>query len=101
MIVRFLEPAEADLNDAVAFYNIQRYGLGFEFAQEVSDTIDRIIEHPEAWTTVSFSSRTRRCMTQRFPYNIVYQIRGETLLVIAVMHQRRKPKIWKPRIPKR
>jgi hypothetical protein len=73
MIVKFLEPAENELNDAVAFYNIQRYGLGFEFAQEVNNTIDRIIKHPEAWTTVSFSSRTRRCLTQRFPYNIVYQ----------------------------
>ncbi len=101
MIVKFLETAENELNDAVAFYNIQRYGLGFEFAKDVNNTIDRIIEHPEAWTTVSFSSRTRRCLTQRFPYNIVYQVSGDTLLIIAVMHQRRKPRTWNSRIPKR
>jgi hypothetical protein len=39
MIVKFLEPAENELNDAVAFYNIQRYGLSFEFAQEVNNTL--------------------------------------------------------------
>ncbi len=98
MKVDFLEPAEIEFNDAIAYYNIQRNGLGFEFAKEVSHTINRIIEHPEAWTTVSFSTRTRQCITDRFPYSIVYQVRGETLLIVAVMHHRRNPKTWRSRI---
>lgn len=101
MQIEFLEPAEAEFNEAVAYYNIQRPGLGEELAEEVGNTINRIIAHPEAWTTVSFSTRTRRCLTHRFPYAIVYQIREGILFVIAVMHLRRRPKTWETRFSKR
>jgi hypothetical protein len=48
MQIEFLEPAEAEFNEAIAYYNIQRPGLGDELAEEVENTINRIIEHPEA-----------------------------------------------------
>ena len=53
--------------DAIGFYNIQRQGLGLEFAKEVEDTIERIKQNPEAWTTISMSKQARRCLTNRFP----------------------------------
>lgn len=99
MIIQFLEPAEAEFTEAVNFYNTQAEGLGFEFADEIQATIERIIEFPEAWSLVS--QRTRRCRTKRFPYGIIYQVRGNTLLIIAVMHLHREPQSWKTRIPKR
>jgi hypothetical protein len=40
MNIRFLEPAAAELYEAIVYYNIQRNGLGLEFAKEVEDTID-------------------------------------------------------------
>lgn len=98
MRIEFLEPAESEFYEAIAYYNIQKPGLGNEFAQEVEATIKRIIEHQEAWTTVSFSTRTRRCLTQRFPYAIVYQIRENCLLIAAVMHLRRRPQTWQERV---
>lgn len=65
MNVEFLEPAEAEFNDAIAFYNLQREGLGFEFEGEVKNTIEKIVRSPEVWTPLS--KRTRRCQTKRFP----------------------------------
>jgi hypothetical protein len=44
-----LSAAEAELLDAVAFYNEQSEGLGFEFAAEVHRTIQRIIRYPAAF----------------------------------------------------
>ena len=38
MKVKFLAPAEKELIDAVAYYNSQSEGLGFEFAAEVKRT---------------------------------------------------------------
>jgi hypothetical protein len=99
MNVQFLEPAWSELIEAVEFYNGQKEGLGFEFSDEIRTTIERIIQYPDAWTLIS--KRTRRCRTSRFLYGIIYQVRGETLLIIAVMHLHRDPQSWKSRIPKR
>ncbi len=100
MNVEFLEPAAQELYEAIAFYNIQQRGLGQEFAKEVQDTIERIKQNPEAWTTISSSRRARRCLTNRFPFGIIYQIRHDSILIIAVWHQRRRPQTWQERISK-
>ncbi len=98
MNIKFLAAAEAEFLDAIAYYNMQSEGLGYEFAAEVKRTIERIIQYPEAW--FQLSKRTRRCRTNRFPYGVIYQIRSETLLIVAVMHLSRNPQAWKGRVKK-
>ena len=96
MIIEFLEPALWEYIEAIEYYAARGEGLELDFSEEVQRTIRRIIEYPEAWSLVS--KRTRRCRTKRFPYGIIYQIRGDMLLVIAVMHLHREPQSWKTRI---
>jgi plasmid stabilization system protein ParE len=96
MKVDFLDPAKEELAEAVAFYNRESEGLGFEFAAEVKRTIERIVQFPEAWAPLS--KRTRRCRTNRFPYGVVYQVREQFILIVAVMHLRRHPDSWKSRL---
>lgn len=98
MRVEFLFVAEVEFTEAVRHYNEQSEGLGFEFAAEVGRTLERIIQYPSAWTPLS--KRTRRCRTNRFPYGVIYQIRNEVILVIAVMHLHRDPVTWMSRIDK-
>ena len=92
----FLEPAQIEFDEAINFYNQQREGLGHEFAAEVLNTINRILRYPEAWNKLS--KRTRRCRTKRFPYGVIYQIRGDRVLIVAVAHLRRKPRYWRNRL---
>jgi plasmid stabilization system protein ParE len=96
MRVEFLPPAASEFIEAVAYYNAQKEDLGSEFAVEVRRTIERILQYPEAWTLLS--QRTRRCQTNRFPYGIIYQHRGDLLLVVAVMHLHRQPASWQARL---
>jgi len=96
MKIEFLAPAEIELIDATSYYNMQSEGLGFEFAAEVKRTIERIIHYPEAWSKLS--KQTRRCRTNRFPYGVIYQVRRETILIVAVMHLSRDPQMWKSRL---
>lgn len=96
MNVEFLEIAEVELREAVLCYNRESEGLGFEFAVEVRRTIERIVQYPDAWHPLS--ERTRRCRTNRFPHGIIYQNRGETILIVAVMHLRRAPDSWRARL---
>ena len=95
MAVDFLSVAEDELVEAVSYYSQQSDGLGFDFAAEVRQTIDRIVEYPLAWPMLS--RRTRRCRMRRFPHGIVCQQRGELILIVAIMHLRRHPDSWKDR----
>ncbi|MCP5048484.1 MAG: type II toxin-antitoxin system RelE/ParE family toxin [bacterium] len=96
MTTKVLSEAEDELIEVINYYNEQKERLGFEFAKEVKNTIQRIIQHPEVCTELS--QRTRRCRTKRFPYGVVYQIRDDTILIIAIMHLRREPNYWKSRL---
>jgi plasmid stabilization system protein ParE len=96
MRVRFLAAATKEFSDAVSYYDSQKEGLGDEFADEVWRTISRIVSHPLAWQPLS--ARTRRCLTRRFPYGVIYQARSDSILIIAVMHLRRHPESWRGRV---
>ena len=92
MVARFLEPAQAELAEAIAYYDSQEPGLGSRFAEEIKRAIGRVLQYPEAWSPLS--KRTRRCLVNKFPYGIIYQMRGDVLLIIAVMHLHREPRTW-------
>jgi hypothetical protein len=96
MNIRVLSCAEQELVDAVDFYNQQCSGLGYEFAAEMKNTLNRIVSFPDAWPLLS--KRTRRCMTNRFPYGVIYQIRTDHILITAIMHLKRDPKKWQERL---
>jgi plasmid stabilization system protein ParE len=91
----FHPEARVELNDSVDYYEDRQLGLGFEFLQEVNRTIQRIIEFPEAWTLVS--KNARRCLMDRFPFAVIYQIRKNEIFIVAVTHLARKPGYWKSR----
>jgi toxin ParE2 len=93
--IRFLTEAEAELDDAVAYYETQLAGLGAEFAVEIRAGLARIEEFPEAWQ--SLSRRIRRYRLNRFPYGILYAAVGDDIVVVAVMHLHRKPDYWETR----
>jgi plasmid stabilization system protein ParE len=37
---------------------------------------------------------TRKLRLDKFPYSLVYRIDGDTVQVLAFMHQRRRPEYW-------
>ena len=96
MRIRFLEIARIELDEAIEYYNYEAPGLGEAFLSEVLDALDRIGKYPKAWQLCS--KRTRRCQTRRFPYGIMYQIRKDEILVVAIANLHRKPGYWKDRI---
>lgn len=92
----FHPSAKRELMDAIEYYEQCQSGLGLEFAREIYSTIQRIIHFPEAWSKLS--KNTRRCLTNRFPYGVIYQITEEEILIIAIMQLNRRPDYWKERI---
>ena len=92
----FHPSAKIELQKAINYYEECQPGLGLEFAREVYSTIQRIIHFPEAWSKLS--KNTRRCLTNRFPYGVIYQITEDEIFIIAVMQLNREPDYWKKRI---
>ena|SRR4030067_2561900 len=92
----FHPDAKEELDGAVDYYEQCQPGLGLEFAEEVYASIARIIQYPDAWSILSKNSR--RCLVNRFPYGVIYQIKSRTLRIIAVAHLHRRPGYWKERI---
>ena len=97
MNVSFLDAARRELKEAVAYYNNEQPGLGAEFSAEIKQTISRIRKNPEAWQ--SLSKHTRRCISHRFSYAVIYQILNGDVLIVAVMHLHRDPHSWRGRAP--
>lgn len=92
----FHEHAETEFDRVAEYYEDCRRGLGIEFAREVNAAIARIIQHPEAWS--SMSRNIRRCLVNRFPFGILYQIKSDYILIIAVADLRRRPGYWLNRV---
>ncbi len=95
MKFKFHPEAEIEFNNAIDYYEGTKNSLGLEFALEVYETIHRIIEFPKAWQKMTL--QTRRCLTNRFPFGIIYYIKNDILIIVAVMHLNKEPSYWKNR----
>ena len=96
MTLRYLSVALRELEEAIQFYEDVDPGLGLRFYSEVRNAIERIKRFPEAWQSIS--KRTRQCRTKVFPFGIIYSIRGDEIVVVAVAHLKRRPGYWKDRV---
>jgi plasmid stabilization system protein ParE len=88
--------AAADIEDAYQWYEEQRVGLGAEFLVALRATMDIVLVHPEAFPVLHRDTR-RVLLRNRFPYGLFYRIHDETVVVVACMHAKRRPRRWKSR----
>ena len=89
------DDAARDIEEAAQWYETQRQGLGHSFLDEVRAAIDLIVERPERFPVVT--RNTRRALIRRFPYGVFYRIEPDALVVVALFHASRSPRIWKRR----
>ncbi|MEZ0271994.1 MAG: type II toxin-antitoxin system RelE/ParE family toxin [Methylophilaceae bacterium] len=96
MKVRFLLPAQYELDEAIEYYNSEVPELGNAFLLETLAVIERICQYPEGWHPLS--PNTRRCRLRRFPYGVVYAMLDGEIVILAVAHLHRKPDYWRERL---
>jgi len=90
-----LPQAELDVSDAAAWYEQRRTGLGDEFLDELDSVLRRVIKDPFQFPKIK--NQIRRALLRRFPYSVYFDVTGETLELIAVLHLRRDPPTWEKR----
>ena len=82
--------------EAAEYYERQAQGLGRGFLAEVQRTVASIAENPRIGRVVRRPIRRR--LLRRFPFGILYRIDPQEIVIIAVMHLRRRPGYWADRV---
>jgi plasmid stabilization system protein ParE len=95
MNIEFHPEAAEEFEAAVDWYEERKTGLGLDFAAEIHAALHRAAAMPEAWTRLP--GNVRRVLVNRFPYGVLYEPGKTSLVVLAVMHLRRKPGYWTTR----
>ncbi len=82
------------------FYEDRQEGLGRDYFERVCETVESIAHDPRRYPVYEGkrSSRAfRRAAVDRFPYIVVYQIRTDETLIVAVAHSSQQPGYWEGR----
>ena len=95
--VEFGAAAEAEFDEAFAWYEKQSQGLGSELARAMRVAEAMLIRDPERFPVLYVSSsnrRVHRVLRRRFPYSMHYLINDRSVMVLAFMQASRDPMRW-------
>jgi toxin ParE1/3/4 len=81
--------AEAELAEAAAWYELRRQGLGDEFLEAFRTQMKTVCEAPTRWPI--YVRNIRKYSLQRFPFIAYYDIRGDRVRILRVVHAKRNP----------
>jgi len=90
------EDASAEYIESYVWYHERGSHIAEAFEREVEHALAALQEFPDRWP--SYVGRWRRILLRRFPFGVVYGVMNNRVVVVAIMHTRRKPGYWKNRI---
>ena len=82
--------ARNEYDEAVAWYEGERAGLGLDFQSAVDSALALITERPALFRRVR--GPVRRAVLKRFPYTIHFLDESDRIVVLAVYHSARDPR---------
>ena len=87
--------AEAELDEAVGYYEAIQPGKGLELAGQIQAAIERIREYPEFAPITRGTVRSMLVQpSTRWSYTLHYRVKPTGLRILAVAHQKRQPFYW-------
>jgi toxin ParE1/3/4 len=85
-----------EIKSAYEWYERQARGLGEDYLSELESAYEAIIELPDTWPR--FHKEFRRFLLSKFPFSIIYCSNRNSIYVVAVMHNHRRPGYWGGRV---
>ncbi len=89
------EVAEIESKEAARYYESKVDGLGFAFLDEVERVVNLIRDNPESAPRIY--KVVRRKILRGFPYSIMYSIVDDSIRILAIANQKRRPFYWRDR----
>jgi plasmid stabilization system protein ParE len=93
--VVFRRAAQAEYTNAARWYEGRAPGVGYRFVARVEEALSLITEAPQRPAPIF--ANVRRARTRDFPFFVYYLIENSRIVVLAVLHTRRDPAIWRHR----
>ena len=91
--------AERELDEAVVVLEGTRPDRGMEFLEALESTLLMICQYPDIGKKVG--RHLRLWAMPDWPYQIVYSLEGDVIMVWVLAHEKRKPGYWRKRVPRR
>lgn len=85
-----------DIKGSYLWYEDKLQGLGDRFLTELEDGYTSIQNFPDTWA--NFQYEFKRYILNKFPFSILYKVTKEKIVVVAIMHNSRKPNYWIDRL---
>lgn len=85
-----------EVKSSYLWYEKQANGLGEDYLAELEISYQAIVELPNTWPKLK--KGFRRFLLSKFPFSIIYHFNKNTVFVVAIMHNSRKPGYWVERI---
>lgn len=92
----FHDNVELELRSSYRWHERQRSGLGEDLLGEIRNCLDRIEHDPESLPVIS--GAVRFGLVKRFPFVIYFRVLADRVEVLAIVHGRRKSRVWRSRI---
>ena len=87
--------AEADIADAIMWYESSSPGRSWDFRMALDACFDRIARYPDASAMVA--PTVHRALLRRFPHAVYYRQRKGVVQIVAILHTHRHSRIWQDR----
>lgn len=83
----FFSQAALELEEAIAWYEIQHPKHGKEFFSIIEISIDKISQNPFTYLFVRIP--IRRYVLRKFPYSLYFEIEDDVVRIASVWHHKR------------
>ena len=91
----FRPVVKQELDEIVSYYEVRKAGLGLLLLDVLDLLLRRIQDNPLQFQVRHKS--IRKASLKDFPYNVYFRVHKNQIVILAVLHQKRNPKIWKRR----
>lgn len=92
-MIRILPEAAAEVEDAANFYEHELTGLGERFLNRFQAAVEEVQLAPDMYSPLG--EGYRKYGLRPFPYAVIYRAEQGVIVIVAVMHQKRRPNYWR------
>ena len=86
-----------DISGAIDWYEGRSIGLGARFRWAVDTRFDDIVAAPEIFPRAFDDLDFQFARIPKFPYLVLFRVRGEIVYVLGVLHSASDPAKWRRR----